>query len=98
MISNQNEKIKRCIAFFQKLPWLAGEWLFLSLLICTLIAVISGAIIFYQYAVLAPKTEPQVKLEVIKFQRDDFLDLVARWEERQAQFNAALEKNYPNPF
>ncbi|MBI2042458.1 MAG: hypothetical protein HYT21_01800 [Candidatus Nealsonbacteria bacterium] len=94
----KSEQIKRYGAFFQKLPWLAGERLFLSMLVSTLAMAIVGIIIFYQYAVQAPKAEPQIKKEVIRFQGGRFSDLMARWEQRQSQFNAALESEYPDPF
>lgn len=98
MISFEKEKIKEYGAFFRRLPWIAGEWLFLCLLISTFIVLIFGAMIFYQYAIQAPRVESDTKPEVIEFRKDLFLDLMTKWEERQIRFNSALDKQYPDPF
>lgn len=94
----KSKRISEYITFFQSLVWLAGERLFVSLLIVIFISLIAGAAIFYQYAVLAPKAEAQIQKEIIQFERARFEDLVAEWDARQAKFDSALQKEYPELF
>ena len=61
-------------------------------------ALIFGGLIFYQYAILAPKTEPPLSEEPFQFQEKTYRKVLEIWQEREERFEQAGSKEYPNPF
>ena len=94
----KKEKNNKYLVFLKNLPWLIGERLFLSIIVFILITVAVGGVVFYQYAIQAPKTEPESEGQAIRFQRDLFWDLVEIWEKKRQNFENAPQKEYNDFF
>lgn len=75
-----------------------GERAFLIFLGLLVIALIFGAIIYYQYNILAKKEESQVLKEPFQFQEETYQNVFRIWQEREKKFEEADLKEHPNPF
>lgn len=84
-------------AFRVFLTRLAGHSLttiiFLFLIVLTL-----GAVLFYQYDILAENAEPKSGGEAIRFQQELYQQILQEWQAREARFAVAGSQNYINPF
>ena len=67
--------------------------IFLFLIVLTL-----GAILFYQYDILAENAEPKSGGEAIRFEQELYQQILKEWQVREARFEAAGSQNYINPF
>ncbi len=94
----QDKKLRNAKLFLKKLPWLIGERLFISILISFLICLLAAGLIFYRYAWKVKDVEPSAQKTSIKFKKDAFQSLTEEWAEREAAFQTAQQKEYPNPF
>lgn len=61
-------------------------------------ALIVGGLIFYQYNILVPKTEPPLSEEPFQFQEKTYQKVLKIWQEKEKRFEEADSKKYPNPF
>jgi len=91
-------KIKRFKEFFQKIFWKIGENLFPFFCLLIIIALIFGSSIFYQYAFLAEKREPQVIERPLQFKEELFQKILEEWERRQEEFEKAEFKEHRDLF
>jgi len=66
---------------------------FLFLIVLTL-----GAILFYQYDILAKNAEPKSSGEAIRFQQEVYQQILKEWQVREVRFEAAGSQKYINPF
>lgn len=87
------------VAFFLKRTprWLAEHDFFASLFFI-LIAVIIGALVFYQYSFLAERAEPDVLDSGTALEERALEDILRLWQERQERFDQTEFKEYHNPF
>jgi hypothetical protein len=89
---------KKIRLFFGKLPKILGEnafWTFLGLFI---IALLIGGIIFYRYNILPKKVEVPSPEGILKFQEEDYQQVLQVWQAKELNFQEADLKEYPNPF
>jgi hypothetical protein len=86
-----NKLLKRLLFTLVKRAFL----FFLGLLV---VALIFGAIIYYQYNILAQKEEPQTIKKSLQFQEKTYRNVSRAWQEREKNFREADSKEYVNPF
>jgi len=91
-------KAKKIISFFKKLPRALAEKAFLVFLLLFFFGLIIGSIIFYKYNVLTKKVATQATKEQIKFNSQDYQEVLNIWQNQESLFNQADAKEYPNPF
>jgi len=88
-------KIKKILnAFLRKI----AEHPFPTFLILSLIVLILGGLLFYQYSFLAQAAEPELKIKPIKFQEDFYQNILIEWQDREARLEEAESKQYFSPF
>lgn len=75
-----------------------AEKAFLTFLSLFVIALIFGAIIYYQYNVLAKKEEAQTIKEPLRFQEEIYQSVSRIWQEREKKFEGADSREYLSPF
>lgn len=63
-----------------------------------LIVLVLGAVLFYQYDILAKDAEPKSGAEAIRFQQELYQQVLQEWQAREARFAAAGSQSYINPF
>lgn len=63
-----------------------------------LIVLILGALLFYQYDILAKNAEPKSGGEQIRFQQELYQQVLQEWQAREARFIQAGSQDYINPF
>lgn len=76
----------------------AAEHVFLSFLISAALALLIGAGLFYQYAILAQRAEPQITKEPIQFKEDFYRQILTQWQAREERFGAVDKKTYLDIF
>jgi hypothetical protein len=59
---------------------------------------ILGGILYYRYYYLVDKNGVQSSEVSLKIQQEAYLSVLAAWQQRQAKFEAADFKNWPDPF
>ncbi len=91
-------KLKKIKASCKALPWVLAERSFLTSLILILLVLVLGGILYYRYDYLASKNEPKPDEVSLKLQKETYLSVLAEWQDRQAKFDAAGFKNWPDPF
>lgn len=91
-------KIKRFRGFFQKIFWKIGENPFPFLCFLIFFALIFGGLIFYQYAFLAEKKEPQVIETPFQFKEEIYQKILKEWDKRQEEFKKSDSKEYRDLF
>lgn len=91
-------KIKKIENFSKKLPRILGEKAFFVSLLFILFSLVLGGLLFYQYSILAKKTEPKITEASFQFQEKIYEDILKIWQEREKRFEAADTKGYPDPF
>jgi len=91
-------KFKKITDPLKKLPRIFGEHAFLTFLGLLLIALILGALIFYQYSFLVEKTKPKVVEKLLKFKEETYQEVLKAWQGREREFKEIDLKEYQNPF
>jgi hypothetical protein len=89
---------KKIGGFLKKLPKVLGEKAFLTYLGLLVLALILGGFIFYQYNILAKKTEVQVTEKLLGFEKEVYDKVLKIWQEKEENFEGADFKEYPNLF
>lgn len=89
---------KKIGVFLKKLPKVLGEKAFLTYLGLLVLALILGGFIFYQYNILAKKTEVQVTEKLLGFEKEVYDKVLKIWQEKEENFEGADFKEYPNLF
>lgn len=75
-----------------------AEHAFLTLLGGLLFSLFLGAIIFYQYGVLALKQIPEIIIERPLFNKEVYEAVINEWQKKEKNFLEAGTKKYPDPF
>lgn len=91
-------KVQRIKEFLKRLLLVLGEKAFLTFLGLLLIALIFGAIIYYQYSALTKRAEVQVVEELLQFQEKAYQNVLKIWQEREKKFEEAGLKEHPDLF
>ncbi|KPJ73654.1 hypothetical protein AMJ48_00385 [Parcubacteria bacterium DG_74_1] len=91
-------KIRKTEGFLKRLLLNLGERAFLIFLGLLVIALIFGAIIYYQYNILAKREETQAIKEPFHFQEKTYQNISRTWQEREKKFEEADSKEYSNLF
>ena len=91
-------KFKKIGVFSKKLPKILGERAFLTYLGLLVLALILGGFIFYQYNILAKKTEIQITEKLLEFKKEVYDKVLKIWQEKEEKFEGADFKEYPNLF
>ena len=99
MIKLPKKKPKTLIRSLERSPRVLARNSFLTFLALLLISLMLGAIIFYQYSILA-KTSLKVSTEedVLTFKTKTYQTILTEWQERNRRISETKTKNYPNPF
>ncbi len=90
----KTEKIKK---FFKKLPRILAERALLIFLGGIFFSLLLGALIFYQYGILALKEIPVIE-KPLEFNREVHQAVLNEWQRRNERFLKTDLKKYPNPF
>jgi len=98
MLKLRKIEIKKIEVFLKKLPKILGERAFLTYLGLLVLALILGGFIFYQYNILAKKTEVQITEKLLRFEEEVYDKVLKIWQEKEEKFEGADFKEYPNPF
>ena len=85
-------RIKKIKEFFKKIFWVIGENPFPAFFVLLLLALVFGALIFYQYSFLAGEKEPQIIEKPLRFKEDIYQKILKEWEVRQKRFGEADSK------
>jgi len=91
-------KMKGTKGSFKKILLKLGERAFLIFLGLFIIVLILGAVIYYQYNILAKKKEVQAIKEPLQFQEKTYQSVFRIWQEREKKIEEAGLKEYSNPF
>jgi len=91
-------KLKKVKTFCLVLPRVLAERSFLASLLFIFLALVFGGVLYYRYDFLASKNEPQPNEVSLKLQKEAYLSVLTEWQARQAKFDAADFKNWPDPF
>ena len=91
-------KLNKIKNFFEKLPETLGERAFLSSLGLLLLSLILGGLIFYQYAILAEKKEPEISKKPLQFNEKNYQEILRVWQEKEKRFQEADLKEYLDLF
>lgn len=84
--------------FFKKLPITLAKKAFLTFLGLFTLSLILGAIIFYQYNILAKKIEPEAPEKPFRFESKTYQSILGIWQEKEQRFKETDSKQYPNLF
>ena len=91
-------KLGKLKGFFNKLPRILAVYAFLVFVAMLLASLIIGALVFYQYSVLAEDRDSVEEEKVPEFNDEIFQQIVSKWQEREEKFlNVNLEE-FSNPF
>ncbi len=88
------EKLKRLSRFP---AWLAVH-AFLTFMMLFVLAVGIGGLVFYQYNVLAEKTESRVEEQPSQFKEEVYKEVLDEWTDREKRFSETDTQTYPDPF
>jgi len=91
-------KFKKIKAFLIKLPKAMALHSFLTFLVFLLLALVLGALIFYQTDLLIKKEDFQATGRTLEFNEKNFKKVVKILGEKEEKFNSADAKEYLNPF
>ena len=90
-------KLKKIANFFEKLPKILAKSAFLCFLALLLFSLILGGFLFYKYSILIDRETPEV-VEVIKFNKKLYQEVLEIQQTKQQQFEEANLKEYPALF
>jgi len=91
-------KLNKIKNFFEKLPEILGERAFLSSLGFLLFSLILGGLIFYQYAILAERKEPEISKKPLQFNKKNYQEILGVWQEKEKRFQGTDSKEYLDLF
>ncbi len=91
-------KLKKIKGFSKKLPRILGENAFLTFLGILLFSLTLGALIFYQYSILAQKEKLEDIEKPFKFKEETYQAILKTLGEREEIFKMIDLKQYPDPF
>jgi cbb3-type cytochrome oxidase subunit 3 len=91
-------KTRKIEESLKRLLFTMAEKAFLTFLGLFVIALIFGAIIYYQYNILAKEEEAPTIKEPLQFQEKTYQNVSRIWQKREKNFEEADQKEYPNPF
>jgi len=91
-------KFKKITDPLRKLPRILGEHTFSTFLGLLLIALILGALIFYQYSFLVGKTKPEIFEKPLKFKEETYQEVLKIWQGREKEFKEIDLKECQDPF
>ena len=91
-------KLKKTEWSLKRLLLNLGQRAFLIFLGLLAVALIFGAVIYYQYNILAKKEEAQIVKEPLQFQEKTYQNVFRIWQEREKNFEETDQKEHPNPF
>lgn len=86
------------LAVAKKIPWMIAYHAFLSLLVCVIIEVLIGELLFYKYAISAIIEDPVIAENSIIFKEPVYQAVVTEWEKRKTVAQDTSLENSPNPF
>ena len=89
-------KTKKLKESLKKLLWVLAEKAFLTYLALLFIALIFGAIIYYQYSAMVEKAEIEIIKEPLQFQQKTYLNILKIWQEREKKLKEAGLKEFPD--
>lgn len=89
---------KKINKFLNRIPRILAQKAFLVFSILLLISLAFGAMIFYQYNILAKQTEVRIVQKPLQFQEKTLQEILDIWQKREKIFQDADLKNYSNPF
>lgn len=89
---------KKYLIFLGKLPRILAKNSFLTFWVLLVFALIIGAFLFYKYAFLIKKIEPQIIEKHFDFNKKNYEDVLKIWQEKEKKFSEIELKIYPNPF
>jgi len=92
------EKIKNIFEKFKKLPRILAEHVFLTILGLLFLSILLGAIIFYQYSILALTEFPEVVEKPLMFKEKTCQVILDEWQARNKRFLEIGQKEYLDPF
>lgn len=95
---NWRIKTKRLFDFCKKLPWLAGEKVFLLFLTMIFIAIIISAVFFFKYVFLVQRQLPVLSLDLPTFNTQLLSEILKIQELRQQKLESANAEIYPEIF
>jgi len=84
-------KIKKICFFF-------GNHAFGLILSIIFIELILGGLIFYKYAFLAEKAEPEIGSNNFEFKENYYQEILKEWEQRDIKFQEQFGQNIKSPF
>jgi cbb3-type cytochrome oxidase subunit 3 len=82
----------------KRLLFILADKAFLTFLGLFFVALILGAVIYYQYNILAKREEAQAIKGYLQFKEGTYQNISRIWQEREKNFKGADSKEYPNPF
>lgn len=91
-------KLKDVKAFLVKIPRALAKrafWVFLGLF---LLSSIVGFFVYYRYATLIKKVQPQTTEKRFKFKSKTYQETLTIWQEKEERFEQVSTKEYPNLF
>ena len=91
-------KINKIESFFKNLPRVLAEHAFLGFLVLLIIIFIVSFFIFYKYSILAQKAEPQIAEKTLRFEENNYQEILKIWQDRDKNFKEAGSNNFQNPF
>ena len=98
MIRLRRFNLRKIEAIFKKLPRSLAENAFLAFLGLLSVALILGAIIFYQYIVLAMRGIPEVIEKPLEFDKETYQIILNEWKTRTERFSEVDLKEHLDPF
>jgi|WetSurMetagenome_2_1015567.scaffolds.fasta_scaffold834923_1 hypothetical protein len=88
-------KIKK---IFKNIPQIVAQKAFLFSIIFILMALLTGAALFYKYDALVERQELPAGQSTLNLKQEIYLSILTQWQSRQEKFNVADFKNWPDPF
>jgi cbb3-type cytochrome oxidase subunit 3 len=82
----------------KRLLFILADKAFLTFLGLFFVALILGAVIYYQYNILAKREEAQAIKGYLQFKEGTYQNISRIWQEREKNFKGADSKEYLNPF
>lgn len=83
---------------FKKIPCFFARQVLIVIFIIVFFDTILGAILFYAYAVLPEKTEPEISKDSLGFREDLYNKVLIQWQNQEQKIEEFSQKSYSNPF
>ena len=98
MLKLERIKLNKIQNIFKKLPKNLAQNPFLAFLGFLTLALMLGAIIFYQYSILADRKIPEITEQPLKFQEKTYQTILTEWQKRSQNLLGIDTEEYSNPF